>query len=148
MDELKICDDTAKIQDYMDQYNKLLEKRQRFVDETRGTVADAPFKKNWYELTMKRLIKYAVDNGYDGIAFTSGDMQVARYSGMSNPEGLKGFYDNTLTDFTNKFGKKYGAKINEASIGKQDEGSISFVDGKFNYENTRLREAELSLIHI
>jgi hypothetical protein len=105
-------------------------------------VADAPFKKNWYELTMKRLIKYAVDNGYDGIAFTSGDMQVARYPGMGNPEGLKGFYDNTLTDFTNKFGKKYGAKINEASIGKQDEGSISFVDGKFNYENTRLREAE------
>jgi hypothetical protein len=65
---------------------------------------------------MKRIIKYAVDNGYDGIAFTSGDMQVARYPGMSNPEGLKGFYNNTLTDFTNKFGKKYGAKLEKTKI--------------------------------
>jgi hypothetical protein len=88
----------------------------KLTTETNKKIADAPFKKNWYELTMKRIIKYAVDNGYDGIAFTSGDMQVARYPGMSNPEGLKGFYNNTLTDFTNKFGKKYGAKLEKTKI--------------------------------
>jgi hypothetical protein len=88
----------------------------KLTTETNKKIADAPFKKNWYELTMKRLIKYAVDNGYDGIAFTSGNMQVARYPGMSNPEGLKGFYNNTLTDFTNKFGKKYGAKLEKTKI--------------------------------
>jgi|TARA_S200002703_G_scaffold21474_1_gene18126 hypothetical protein len=76
---------------------------------------NAPFKKNWYELTMKRLIKYAIDNGYDGISFTSGDIQVKRYPGAPNPEGLKGFYDNTLTAFTSKFGKKYGAKLEKKS---------------------------------
>ena len=109
---------------------------------TGGNIPDAPFKKNWYELTMKRLIKYAIDNDFDAIAFTSGDMQTARYEGMSNPEGLKGFYDNTLTKFTNKFGKKYGAKLEEGSLGKQDEGGISFTEGTYNYQNTRLREAE------
>jgi len=119
--------------------NILMQKRDN-VFMLPNLVADAPFKKNWHELTMKRLIKYAVDNDYDGIALTSGDMQAARYPGQDN---LKVFYDNTLVKFTNKFGKKYGAKIDEASIGKQDEGSVSFdVDATFNYQNTRLREAE------
>ena len=116
MNVLKIGDDTEKLQDLMNQYNNKLAERQELIANNQNAVADAPFKKNWYELTMKRIIKYAVDNGYDGIAFTSGDMQVARYPGMSNPEGLKGFYNNTLTDFTNKFGKKYGAKLEKTKI--------------------------------
>lgn len=90
-----------------------------------GKIADAPFKKNWYELTMKRLIKYAIDNGYDGIAFTSGDMQVARYPGMDNPEGLKGFYDNTLTKYTNKFANKYGVSL--------ENKPINFTDIPYKY---------------
>lgn len=81
-----------------------------------GKIADAPFKKNWYELTMKRLIKYAIDNGYDGIAFTTGEMQVLRYPGMQNSEGLKGFYDNTLTKVTTKFGNKYGAELEKGKL--------------------------------
>lgn len=42
-------------------------------------VPDAPFKKNWHELAMKRLIKYASENGYDGIAITPGAEQASRY---------------------------------------------------------------------
>jgi len=44
-----------------------------------GGIADAPFKKNWHELTMKRLIKYAVDNDFEAISFTPGSVQNARY---------------------------------------------------------------------
>ena len=43
-------------------------------------VPDAPFKKNWHELAMKRLLNYAADNGYDSIAFTPGAEQAKRYS--------------------------------------------------------------------
>jgi hypothetical protein len=43
-------------------------------------VPDAPFKKNWHELAMKRLINYASENGYDGIAITPGAEQASRYS--------------------------------------------------------------------
>ena len=31
-------------------------------------VSDFPFKNTWYELTIKRLIRYAADNGFDAIA--------------------------------------------------------------------------------
>jgi len=44
-----------------------------------GRVPDAPFKTSWHELSMKRMIRYAVDNGYDAISWTKGETQAARY---------------------------------------------------------------------
>ena len=58
------------------------EARRRAVAEpqrTRGGVPDAPFKKTWPELLMKRMIRYASENGYDGISWTPGEEQAARY---------------------------------------------------------------------
>ena len=42
-------------------------------------VPDAPFKKNWHELAMKRLLNYAAEKGYDGIAITPGAEHFKRY---------------------------------------------------------------------
>lgn len=38
------------------------------------------FQKRWREIGMKRAIKYAIDNGYDRVAWTTGEMQANRYS--------------------------------------------------------------------
>lgn len=203
-------------------------------------VSDAPFKKNWYELAIKRIIKLAVDNGYDAISFTSGEIQKDRYNlskyidkvevlpslkksdlialhtydkenhktvynvkpenidqyvgkelgekilkdiedsnnfnnfnlneYLSQPqednsgvdfiknnalvynntdleiggEGMIGFYDKILPSFINKFSKKYGASLEETSIGSGKEDAVTFGgrSSNYNYENTRLREAE------
>jgi len=40
---------------------------------------DAPFKKNWHELAMKRVLDYAAENGYDTVAITPGMEQAKRY---------------------------------------------------------------------
>jgi hypothetical protein len=42
-------------------------------------VPDAPFKDNWYQLSLKRLVKYAADNGYDRIGLTTGRQQAERF---------------------------------------------------------------------
>jgi hypothetical protein len=47
-------------------------------ETTRG-VPDAPFKKNWHELAMKRVLRYASEQGYDRVAWTTGEQQAARY---------------------------------------------------------------------
>jgi len=44
-----------------------------------GTVPDAPFKKTWPMLAMKRMIREAAENGYDRIAWTTGAQQAERY---------------------------------------------------------------------
>jgi hypothetical protein len=40
---------------------------------------DFPFKNTWYELTTKRLIRYAADNGFDAIAIPKGIVPAVRY---------------------------------------------------------------------
>ncbi len=42
-------------------------------------VPDAPFRKNWHELAMKRMLRLAAEEGYDKIAWTNGMMQAERY---------------------------------------------------------------------
>ena len=63
-----------------------LNEKPAFIDLYRATkgvggseIPDAPFKKNWHELAMKRLLNYAADKGYDSIAITPGAEQAKRY---------------------------------------------------------------------
>ena len=46
---------------------------------TNGGVPNAPFKSTWPALVMKRMIRWAVDNGYTKIAWTTGAEQTERY---------------------------------------------------------------------
>jgi hypothetical protein len=52
-------------------------------------VPDAPFKKNWHELAMKRLLNYAADQGYDSIAITPGVEQAKRFNLRNQIDQIK-----------------------------------------------------------
>lgn len=172
-----------------------------------GSVPDAPFKKSWQELAMKRMLRYAAENGYDKLAWTTGEQQAERYDlskhiseitashssrgtiylrmndkdggviNVPNPhvekenldefvgkdladkirkdvglgknqekvktysgldlkiggEGMKGFYDQILPSFMNKYAKKWGARVGESRINTKDssigmEGSDARVE--------------------
>lgn len=41
---------------------------------------NAPLKKTWHEFVMKRMVRYAAENGYDSIAWTTGEQQAERYN--------------------------------------------------------------------
>ena len=44
-----------------------------------GGVPDAPFKQNWHELAMKRMLRHAAENGYEQMAWTTGKQQADLY---------------------------------------------------------------------
>ena len=169
---------------------------------TNDGVPSAPFEKNWQELAMKRMLRYAAENGFDKVAWTTGEQQAERYSMTKffsnieredNPyiegrrfilyggnheslhvnedgmiiestieetinkplenivgkdiavkmmsledgdmleneelsiggEGMKGFYDNMLPAFVNKYGKKWGAKVGEVSLPKIGDDGLT-----------------------
>ena len=58
---------------------EMLAKEQRELMSS-NAVPDAPFEKNWHELAMKRMLRYAAENGYDKIAWTTGEQQADRYN--------------------------------------------------------------------
>ncbi len=172
-------------------------------------VPDMPFKTSWHELAMKRILRYAAENGYDRVSWDTGDTNADRYdlskqisrlalvdnsSGgiaparMDGPfteghlmaydhqgnriisqnvtaetladhigkeaaekllkappkedrssgigvrrreltgldlkvggEGMRGFYDKILPAFVNKYGKKWGAKVEDSTVPGQTE---------------------------
>lgn len=51
----------------------------REVDRLSTSVPDAPFKKNWHELALRRMVRWAAENGYDKLAWTTGAQQAERY---------------------------------------------------------------------
>ena len=80
------------------------------IDFLMTRIPDAPFKTTWPELVMKRMIRYAAENGFDGIGWTTGQQQSDRWGAPE--EGMAGFYDEILVHAANKIGKKYGARVN------------------------------------
>ena len=48
----------------------------------------APFEKNWHELCMKRMLRYAAENGYDKMVWTTGEQQGRRYNLGHSIQGI------------------------------------------------------------
>ena len=88
----------------------------------RDAVPDAPLKKNWHELLLRRVLRIAAEEGYDGVAWTPGKMQTNRYPGMpeDHKEGLENRYDKIYRKYLDKFGKKFGAKVKTIKINAGD----------------------------
>lgn len=59
---------------------RVIELRNLASRRAEGFIPNAPFKSSWPALVMKRMIRYAVDNGYEKIAWTTGDEQADRYN--------------------------------------------------------------------
>ena len=79
------------------EYISLVTKREAFDKETEmalkavdseiasraGAVPDAPLKKNWHEMSFRRIARMAAEEGYDSISWTPGKIQAERYN-LSN----------------------------------------------------------------
>ena len=65
-------------------------------------VARAPWEKSWSQLVMKRMTRYAADNGYDKVAWINGNQQ---NGGQTGGDGAW-FYERNLVNETNAILKK------------------------------------------
>jgi Fe2+ transport system protein FeoA len=92
-----------------------------------GGIPDAPFKSSWPALVMKRVIRWAAENGADRVAWTTGDQQAERYS-LEDGAGMRAFYDRNLVNITNDVIKKYGAKVEPKKVPTADmDAAARFV---------------------
>jgi hypothetical protein len=100
-------------------------RKQRAV--VRGPLPDAPFKKTWPNVAVKRLLHLAAEEGYSSIAFTKGDVIHELVGG-----GLSGqeyFYNKVLPKVISKEAKKVNATVEVVSSpigGKALTGGLDF----------------------
>lgn len=104
------------------------------------TVAKAPFitdTDKWTQLTLKRILSKAVDEGYDFVSITPGKAQMDRW----NNEGVAKFYDEIVPKNAEKIVKKLDKnaiqKDKEITIGVQT--SLSSGDTPFSSTRPKKR---------
>ena len=142
-----------------DTYSENYANRLAALGKLTGKVPDAPFKKNWHEMALKKMIHHAAKSGYDSIAITPGAEQADRYGFLENDKrakGMKGFYDKIVPNFLNQFGKKYGAKVGQGKINIDDPNGHSQTEmlrasgipeqnwGQLSYPQTQQMMSEYS----
>lgn len=79
------------IMDLMPQVMKAEAARQELEQKAKTGVPDAPFKKNWHELALKKMIHHAAEKGYDAIAITPGQEQADRWK-LSKHIGMVSYH--------------------------------------------------------
>jgi hypothetical protein len=77
----------AAVTEYLRRYN---------AEPNKPGVPDMPFKQNWHELLMKRMLRHAAENGYDRLAWTTGEQQAARYDLSKHIQSVE-YYPQTKT---------------------------------------------------
>ncbi len=80
---------------------------------------DAAFKDNWHELSFRRLVREAVEEDLDGVAFTPDYLQDLRYPGKNFA-----FYDKVLAPYVQKYAKRNGTKLETAGLRFADDEAM------------------------
>lgn len=78
-------------------------------------VPDAPFRENYQEYVLKRLIREAAEKNYDSIGWTTADIQSRRWD-SKYAEGYRIEYEQDIPKFLNKYGKKWGTKVARTAL--------------------------------
>jgi len=83
-------------------------------------VKDFPFRNNWYELTIKRLLRYAADNNFDAIAIPKGSVAAKRY-GESINTANKVMYSKTDDQIMVSYLDANGIMIDDMAYSMSDK---------------------------
>lgn len=92
------------------------------IDHERQKPRPAPFEKNWHELAFKRMLRFAADEGYDMVAWTTGNQQADRYdmgSVLNHIEAGRWTTDEDASD-----GRRYGEESKALTL-YTESGEIS-----------------------
>ena len=93
------------IEEIQSDWGQAIRKQGIKSEENPQGLPNMPMKKTWDELTLKRMIKEAADNGYDAISFTPGEAQAARYDLSKQVKNINVFKESdgtfTLDALTN-----------------------------------------------
>lgn len=81
-----------------------------------AAVPDAPFEKNWQELALKRMLRYAAENGYNRVAWLNGIQQAERYS-------LGGKVDSIFIDHSRHHEGRYSVTLYDSNASVINAGS-------------------------
>ena len=127
----------AEIDKWQELYDKVAQLGQVYEDvaeSNRKGIPSAPFEKNWHELAMKRMLRLAAEEGFDKVAWTTGEQQAQRYN-LSNSVSridveLDGRKTPKNTNLYDVYTYDTQGDVIDAASGPMNEERLSEVFGK------------------
>jgi len=131
--KFKTKTDDQKITQLKSEMSSLTEERLELLNDanTSGVfnekqVPEMPFKQRkgsgWAQLGIKRALIEAAEKDYDTLAMTTGQQQVDRYAeAIEDSSGFYKRYDRDYIKILNKFGAKYGQKVEIIEVLQGDD---------------------------
>ena len=83
-------------------------------------VPSAPFENNWHEVVMKRMLRLAAEEGFDKVAWTTGEQQAKRY-------GLGGKIDSIYIGQSRNFSDRYSVMTYDKNADVMHAGTGDFT---------------------
>lgn len=87
-------------------------KDQHIMAQYGGLIPQAPWRQNFYEIAMRRMIRMAADIGVTKVAWSSPEIIKARYLGTA-PSAT---YTSGIPKFMENMGKKYGVAVGRTKL--------------------------------
>lgn len=82
-DEGKLTkEEYSKLNELQEERDSLITQKRQIQEQKamQDGVPAAPFEKNWHEVAMKRMLRLAAEEGFDKVAWTTGEQQAERYN--------------------------------------------------------------------
>jgi hypothetical protein len=92
-----------------------------------GTTPNYPFKDDWYVMSLKQLIKDAIDEGKDAISVSGSAPIKARYTDQYS-KFYESLYDQKIPSAMKKLANKYGGKFEKGGLNKKDTFGEGFSE--------------------
>lgn len=92
--------------------------------QDKSALSQAPFKKDWPLLCMKLMVWWAQRLGVDGLAWSTAELQAARWQGYGPPETL---YCTVLPDAARTVGKTLGLPLEQTCLSVRTVGNCQGV---------------------
>ena len=117
---------------------KLSSARERLA-QIRGVDTDVPnpWQDTWHELALKKLMRTAVDEGYEYVMVPKSETLVTKWSqGPATKEAPEGayrkmyqtVYDRKIGSVLQKYAKKYNSELTDGELGRADFGDEPGMD--------------------
>ena len=131
------------VEEMQSDFNIRAAKENRVFAGERPKIADFPFKNTWYEMTIRRLIRYAADNGFDAVAIPKAEVPAKRYrefidrsqrveiqmTSNAAKGARKGIYDYTVLYYDDA-----GKIVDEKNFTQKNYSDIENIIGPKKYK--------------
>jgi hypothetical protein len=133
--------------DFMDNLKREIDSSRELSEKYLKAVPNYPYKKDWYVMSLKQLIRNAIEEGKDSISVSTSAPILARYTDQYE-KFYKTLYDEKIPSAMKKLANKYGGKFEKGSLSEIDTfGKGEYIEGGSRIDDIRQGDFESDLVY-